>query len=407
MHFFPILSALGRHRTAAALIVLEIALTCAIVCNAIFLISERLVRMDQSSGVAEAELLRVRVAGINKGADVAAITAQDLVALRGIAGVKSVAVTNMVPFGNSSWNTSVSTVAEDPDPPATVGLYMGSQDLLETLGVQLTAGRDFTPEEYSEFDDAQTNKARVASIIVTRGVAEKFFPGKSALGQKLYVTGKEPQVIVGVIEHLARPNESSDPKMRPQYAIIIPVKYSYAKGGNYLLRVDPTRRAEVLAAVDAVLDKVDAHRIKLDRQEFWQVRAEYFKQDRAMAWLLVGVSIALLIITALGIVGLASFWVQQRTRQIGVRRALGATRRDIVRYFQTENFILASLGIVLGMALAYAINLWLMDKYQVARLPAVVLPIGAVLLWLLGQVAVLAPALRASLIPPAIATRTV
>ena len=72
-----------------------------------------------------------------------------------------------------------------------------------------------------------------------------------------------------------------------------------------------------------------------------------------------------------------------------------------------ENLILATIGIVIGMGLAYGINLWLMQKYQVARLPAEFLPIGALLLWMLGQVAVLGPALRASMIPPAIATRTV
>jgi putative ABC transport system permease protein len=126
-----------------------------------------------------------------------------------------------------------------------------------------------------------------------------------------------------------------------------------------------------------------------------------------MAFLLAGVSLALLVITALGVIGLASFWVQQRTRQIGIRRALGATRGDIVRYFQLENFILATIGIIVGMGLAYAINLWLMDAYQVPRLPAEFLPIGAAVLWLLGQVAVLGPALRAAMIPPAIATRTV
>jgi putative ABC transport system permease protein len=126
-----------------------------------------------------------------------------------------------------------------------------------------------------------------------------------------------------------------------------------------------------------------------------------------MAFLLVGVSLALLVITGLGIVGLASFWVQQRTRQIGIRRALGATRSNILRYFQTENFILATVGIVVGMGLAYAINLWLMHKYQVPRLPGSYLPIGAALLWALGQLAVLGPAMRASMIAPATATRSV
>jgi putative ABC transport system permease protein len=126
-----------------------------------------------------------------------------------------------------------------------------------------------------------------------------------------------------------------------------------------------------------------------------------------MMWLLVAVCIALLVVTALGIVGLASFWVQQRTKQIGVRRALGATRGQILRYFQTENFLLATLGIVIGMMLAYGINQLLMGKYELPRLPAVYLPIGAVVLWLLGQLAVFGPARRASAVPPAVATRTV
>ena len=123
--------------------------------------------------------------------------------------------------------------------------------------------------------------------------------------------------------------------------------------------------------------------------------------------MLVLVIAALLLVTALGIVGLASFWVQQRTKQIGIRRALGATRGQILRYFQTENFLLATVGIVLGMLLAYAINQLLMGKYELPRLPLHYLPIGAVALWLLGQLAVFGPARRAAAVPPAVATRSV
>ena len=125
-----------------------------------------------------------------------------------------------------------------------------------------------------------------------------------------------------------------------------------------------------------------------------------------MAWLLGIVCVALLLVTALGIIGLASFWVQQRTKQIGVRRALGATRGQILRYFQTENFLLATIGIVLGMLLAYAINQLLMGKYELPRLPLYYLPVGAVLLWLLGQIAVYGPARKAASVPPAVATRS-
>ena len=404
MHFFPILSTLRRHRTAATLIVLEIALTCAIVCNAIFLIRDRLSRMDRPSGVAESELLRIELTGIGKHTDARSQTDQDLAALRAIPGVKFAAATNMVPFGMSSWNNTVSTKYEDTSGVG-AGMYFGTSDLLETFGVELIAGRDFTPDEYIDFDETHPGEMRVSSVILTRDLAERWFPGKSPIGQAFYAAGKEPQTVVGVIDRLQRPNVTLPG--RESYAVVLPVRATSAVGGNYLLRVDPARRGEVLAAVEPTLNKVSPNRIGLKRQMFAEIRDNFFKADRAMAYLLVGVSLALLIITALGVVGLASFWVQQRTRQIGVRRALGATRGDILRYFQLENFILASAGIVLGMALAYAINLWLMHKYEVARLPIEFLPVGAGLLWILGQIAVLGPAMRAATIPPAIATRTV
>jgi len=406
MHFFPILATLRRHRAAAALIVLEIALTCAIVCNTIFLIGERLARMTRPSGIAEDELLHVELAGDSKQTDGSAVIAQDLAALRAIPGVRSVAGTNIVPFGTTSSTPDVSTIPGDPSPPLRAAMYLGSPELLETLGVRLTAGRDFTPEEYIDVNALLAGRAFPASAIVTRGLADALFPGQSPLGRSLYVLGKQPHVVVGVIDRLARPNEPEGAKTSG-YAFLLPVAATYMAGIHYLLRVDPARRAEVLGGVDAALDRVDPSRIVLTRQTITELRRGYYQQDRAMAYLLTGVSLALLVITALGIIGLASFWVQQRTRQIGIRRALGATRGDIVRYFQLENLILTTAGIAAGMGLAYAINLWLMDAYQVARLPAGVLPVGAALLWLLGQLAVLGPARRAAAIPPAIATRTV
>jgi len=163
----------------------------------------------------------------------------------------------------------------------------------------------------------------------------------------------------------------------------------------------------VLKAAVATLEKVNRSRIIMDQSTFSDVIDEYYQQDKAMAWLLGAVCVALMIVTALGIVGLASFWVQQRTKQIGVRRALGATRGQILRYFQTENFLLATIGIVLGMLGAFGLNQLLMTHYELPRLPALYLPVGAVALWLLGQIAVYGPARRAAAVPPAVATRSV
>ncbi len=406
MHVIPILHTLRRHRTAAALIVIEIAVTCAIVCNAVFVIRERLARMDRPSGIVEEELLRIQIAGIGKQDDAVAVTLQDIAAIHALPGVKAVSTTNMVPFGNSSWNSDVSTINNDPN-GVNAAMYMGSHELLETLGVQLIAGRDFQLDEYVDLKSVQGGKSKMASIIITKGTAERFWPDESPLGKKLYVWGDDPQTVVGVIDHIARPNEGGGNPEDGRIAVVMPIDTPFNVGGNYLIRVDPAQHDAVLAAIDTTINRVNPNRIILERQRFSDVRAKFFRKDRAMAYLLVGVSAALLVITALGVVGLASFWVQQRTRQIGIRRALGATKRDIVHYFQVENFILATLGIVLGMVLAYGINLWLMDAYKVPRLPAEFLPIGALLLWTLGQIAVLGPAMRAATIPPAIATRSV
>ena len=176
-------------------------------------------------------------------------------------------------------------------------------------------------------------------------------------------------------------------------------------GLDFVLRTLPQNRQRVLDAATAKLREIDPRRIVVYARTFEKVRRDYQAGDRSTVTLLAAVSLALLGVTALGIVGLASFWVTQRRRQIGVRRALGARRRDIMVYFQTENFLLASFGIGLGMVLAYAINLVLMLNYELPRLPWTYLPVGAILLWLLGQLAVFAPARRAAAVPPIVATR--
>ncbi len=411
MHIRPILSTLRRHRTAATLIVLEIAVTCAIICNAVFIIGERLGRMNRDTGIAEDELVRVQVAGIGRNANPEVLTREDLAALAAVPGVRKAAVTNQVPFGNSSWNSGVKLDPEQKLENFNASTYLGTDDLLETLGVQLIAGRDFTPAELVDWKelDVADSKAKIPAVIISKEAAERLFPGQNALGKPLYIWGDtetDSHRVVGIVDRLIRPNEVQGPT-DIGLSVILPVRIPYTMGGNYILRVDPERRTEVLAAAVAALERNSPNRIVLEKQLFSEIRADYFRQDKAMAWLLVGVCIALLVITALGIVGLASFWVQQRRRQIGIRRALGATRRQILRYFQTENFLLATLGIVLGMAMAYGINLLLMEKYELPRLPAMFLPLGAITLWLLGQLAVLGPAMRAAAVPPAVATRTV
>ncbi|WP_303636836.1 MULTISPECIES: ABC transporter permease [Stenotrophomonas] len=402
MDIRPILSTLRRHKTAAALIVLEIALTCAIVCNALFLVTQRVEKISQPSGLVENELVMVRVSGIGEQTNGMARTREDLAALRSIPGVTHVAKVNQLPFRSNSTNTSISREREQERPTAFVSLYMLSENALPTLGLQLVAGRDFQPSEYVDFDEIQKNPTpdRATPVIINQQVAAKMYPDQNALGKTFYA-GNQALHVVGIVAHLAAPTNYND---NSELSMILPVRTDFTRG-PYMLRTAPERRGEVLKGALAALERNDPNRLVREKLTYEEQRADYFKNDRAMVGLLVTVCVALLVVTALGIVGLASFWVQQRSKQIGIRRALGATRGQVLRYFQTENFLLATLGIVLGMLAAYAINLALMNMYELPRMPLMYLPLGAVLLWVLGQIAVFGPARRAAAVPPAVATR--
>jgi putative ABC transport system permease protein len=406
MDIRPILSTLSRHKTAAALIVLEVALSCAIICNAVFLITQRLERIDRPTGLANEEIVRISMGNIGDNPEADALVKQDVASLRALPGVKAASSINHVPFDNSSWNSSIQLAPEQERPSAQANVYLG-ESVIDTLGLKLAEGRDFNADEYSNWTEMNKQNARVTmpAVILSRELANKLFPGESAIGKNIYSWNADnaPHRVVGVVERLIRTNDNGGPA-EAGYTMIFPAKDMTL--GTFVLRTTPERRAEVQKAAVAALEKNSARRLILREGTFTDIMSDYYRGDRAMAWLLITVIISLLVVTALGIVGLASFWVQQRTKQIGIRRALGATRGQILRYFQTENFLLASLGIVIGMILAYGINQMLMGRYELPRLPLLYLPVGAVLLWLLGQVAVYGPARKAASVPPAVATRT-
>ena len=409
MEIRPILSSLRRHRTAAALIVLEIALSCAIICNALFLVGQRVEALHRPSGIAEHELLQIRLGGVGKQADADARSREDLAALRAVPGVTDAVIVNQVPFQRGSWNTSLANTPDQEVPTLNAAQYMVTPGALQTFGLKLIAGRDFNADEYKDssvLEQAADTNGMTGSIIVTESAAKKLFPdggAKAAIGKTVYMANI-PLTIVGVVERLTRPNDGNG---EWNDSMLLPIRLNYDNGGFYVIRVkDPSQRSEVLKAAVAALDKIDPNRLVLDQRPYDEIRNDYFASDRDMIGLLIAVSMLLLAVTALGIVGLASFWVQQRTKQIGIRRALGATRGQILRYFQTENLLLATLGIAIGMVLAFGINHWLMAAYELPRLPWYYLPAGAAALWLLGQLSVLGPALRAASVPPAVATRS-
>lgn len=403
MQIQPILAALRRHRLATALIALEIALACAVLCNACFLIANRLAQMQVHSGVDEAALATLHLTGYEAGQAVD-LNARVQAGLGRIAGVQSVSVINAVPFGEHAGTAGITLDAAGKHFGGVVDFYVGGPGSFKALGLQLVAGGEPQADDYRPLNDFIPDEA---TVWVTRALAGHLWPDADPLGKEFWM-GKSHFRVGGVLAHLVRPSGGEGGPDTVEWSVFVPAQPGASLAGTYLLRADPRELPRVLRDARAAMTKIapDAVVDTLGSQTISDLRQDYFRPDRAMAGMLVGVIAALLLVTALGIVGLASFWVAQRRKQIGIRRAIGATRSDILHYFQTENFLIVSGGIVLGMVLAYALNLMLMTQYELPRLPLYYLPVGALALWALGQLAVLGPALRAAAVPPVVATRS-
>jgi putative ABC transport system permease protein len=386
------------------LIGLEIALACAVLCNACFLIANRLHGMNVQSGVDEASLASLKISGYEDSQSVD-INARVTAGLRTIRGVQSISVLNSIPFGERRGSAGITTDVEGQHRGGVIEFYLGGPGGAEALGFHVIAGRALQAEDYQPFIGLFPSSA---PVLMTRELAEHLWPGEEPLGKSFWTVPWHYQV-VGIIDRLVVPAPGMWGAGTAGWSVFLPAQPGPGLSGNYLIKAAPADIQRVLRDARETIAKVapDAVLDLQGTQTVSDLRESFFQQDRTMTGILVGVIVALLLVTALGIVGLASFWVQQRRKQIGIRRAIGATRRDILGYFQTENFLIVSGGIAIGMVLAFALNLVLMKFYELPRLPLYYLPLGAVSLWLLGQLAVLGPALRAAAVPPVVATRSV
>jgi len=404
----PILAALRHHRSATTLIVLQIALTLAIVCNALFIVQQRVAHLSRPTGIDEANIgvIHNEWLGEHGTVETGALIASDLAVLRKLPGVVDAYADNTYPaVGPWAELLSINLKPDQHGHTSYAELYTVDDHALTTLGLKLVEGRNFHANEV--LDVAGYDSVAPASVIITQELAEKLFPHASAVGKVVYL-GSAPSTIVGVIRHLQVPATGTN--TFAFRSVLAPVRLIMPSGSFYMLRARPGQLGAVLQAAPAALRAANPARL-IDAdggvRRYSDLRFEGYARDRGVAILMSMICVVLLLATAGGMVGLSSFWVSQRRRQIGIRRALGATRGDILRYFQTENFLIVSFGIALGMALAIALNLQLMRHYELPRLSLYYLPIGALALWIIGQIATLGPALRAAAVPPVVATRSV
>ena len=408
MEIRPILSSLLRNKTGALLIAAQVALSLAIVANALYIIRDRLALTARPSGVAdESSLFRIGIAPLkDPESSEAKVAMQQRYSevLRAVPGVVSVAWTNQTPLSQSGWNMGITLNPDQDDSQSNTSMYFGPDSMVKTFGLKLIEGRDFTAADVMEVDPDKTQTLG-RTAIMTQALAKKLYPNESIVGKTLYIgvaRDARPFEVVGVVERLQSPWAQAGERGELTTILAARRVQGYSM---FAVRTEPGQRDRVMKEAEAAVGKIPGQMV-IENKSMEQDRFDVYRNDRAISWMLIAVTVLLLLVTASGIVGMATLWVNQRRKQIGVRRALGARQVDVLRYFITENFIITTGGVVAGLVLAVALNQLLVSQLELTKLPIGYLATGSAALWLIGVLAVYGPAWRASNISPAIATRS-
>ncbi len=395
--------AIYRKKSGAVLIAVQIAVTLAILSNAMGLIVDRLSWSARLTGIDEANIFFIYTTSVDKPPSFAALEASDLALLRSMGGVANAYATNSFPLEGGGWSMTADLVPDQKTPSAHISYYFGDEKALDTLGVKLIAGRNFTPSEILDRDGSSAPPA--TGIIITRTLAQRLFPRGDALGQSIYTETQDPSPIIGIIDRLQGPFVAATGFMSTftENSVLAPFR-PLGDSSTYVVRAKPGSLNDVMKRAQSKLEGINGVRI-ISARSMNEVRARAYRSNRGLTLILGAVAFILVAVTAFGMAGLTSYWVAQRRRQIGIRRALGATRRAILRFFQMENFLIALSGVVVGIFLAIALNLWLVSRFEMVRLGPSYIIAGGLIMLLLGQIAVFWPAMRASQVPPALAVR--
>ena len=401
MEFGPIWRASLRNNTGPVLMALQIALTLAVIVNAVFIIKQRIDKITRPTGMDVDNIVTVQSFGFGDDFDLQESIPEDLAALQAIPGVRAVTSSQHVPLSGSGWGTELAGSSEDGAPRAGGVQYFVNADAVNAFGVQLESGRAFTPEdvEYPE-----NFGVPLSQVIMTRAYLDALFPqGGGQAGATVYDNLGNPVTVIGVLDTMHGAWVGWD-KLENVMLVprVMPVEFNY-----YIVRAEPGERDRVMPQVEETLLAINDRRIVKSLRTHSESRDSSYQGDRGMAVVLAVVVGLMAMVTGVGIVGLASFAVRQRIKQIGTRRAVGARRRDIVRYFMVENWMITTIGVAIGSVLTITVNYWMVVSFELERLDPLYVPAGILSLWLLGLLGVAGPARKASAISPAIATRTV
>lgn len=398
----PLLCALRRSPAGPVLIATQIAITLAVFANAAGIVGRYVQRINRPAGFDTRDTFEIAVASQSKRFNLASAETTDLAYLRGLSGVAAATVTVGEPLTRDGADIQLWTKPHREGRTVKAGMLPMDDQGLNALEVPLSAGRNFRASDIAPLSAGDLSSP-ISLIILTEHAAHTLYPQGSAVGRSAYGFGSSPFLIVGVTRNFMGPQVGQS----PYDTVLVPQTAGASGQYDLLVRARPGQRDTVMRMAKQHIGLAHPDAVIL-----WTARLSHdlrrmHANDRNVALFLVTITAVMLVICSFGVFGLATFNVGRRTRQIGVRRAIGARRRDILTHFMAESALVACAGVALGSVLALAAGQWLSDHEGMPRLNPWYLLGAVVVLGLIAQLAAWQPAWRAAHIPPAAATRTV
>ena len=407
MQIRALFKAVWRSRSGPLLIAAQVAIALAVLVNIACVVAVRIETYRAPTGIDVNNVFWVLSQGYGRGYDQSVAIRMDLAYLGALPGVVAAAASATLPQGGRETFLPFSTKPGVNVPEVGGEVMLMTDRGLDALGVRVIAGRAPHSDAPSAPPDTMSAIARWApEVAITHALAHELFPKGDALGRTLY-TGliNRAAKIVGIVERMQM-NPVSGPLADEEERVVFVPGMPAGPSALYLVRTKPGRVAEIMTQVEQSLEDKVPGRYVAHMETLAQTASNSRSGLRASSIILGVVALLVLMVTAIGVFGLAAFNVARRTRQIGTQRAIGARRRHILRYFLVENWLISTAGVLPGCILALALASRLTVMFRIPRLPLYYLAFGVVALWLLNLAAALVPARKAASVAPATATRT-
>ncbi|HEV3098801.1 MAG TPA: ABC transporter permease [Candidatus Udaeobacter sp.] len=324
-------------------------------------------------------------------------------------GVSAAAVCNNAPFDHHEWDSSFHITGTPPDPHGqepTSEMAIVSPDYFRGLGMAILRGRNFGLEDVN---------GRPGTVVIDELAAQKFFPGTDPIGKQIddpvtitdNISGGVPLTIIGIVPHTRNnaPGDKIDVRNLPMMYFSAS---QFAKGEQNLIV-----RAKAGLNPHSLVSPIKDQIATLDRNQAvteiatMEENIDDSLASRRLTMTLLGVFAGLaLILASIGLYGVMALIVTQRTRELGIRFALGASRGDVLRLVLGQGAVLVGIGLAAGLLGAFVVSRALTSVlYNVAPLDPAALISALLTLSLVALIACFVPARRASRVDPIEALR--